>query len=75
VYFLLKLEAHERNFISHAEDLLTDDLWSGWRNVLQADFAHDEFRDVWLFAKHLYAPSFVAFIEGMVDGIQGLAPA
>jgi hypothetical protein len=64
LYFMAKLEVHELNFVSYTDGLLADDIWVGWRNVMAADFADVEFRESWTAVKHLYAPSFVAFVDG-----------
>lgn len=66
LYVLLRLDMHELNFVNHGEGLLTDDVWTGWSNVLKADFSEVEFREAWQVAKHLYAPSFVVFVDQLV---------
>ena len=69
LYVLLRLDTHELNFISHAQGLLTDDVWTGWWNVLKADFTDAEFYEAWAAAKHFYAPSFVTFVDELIaDG-------
>jgi hypothetical protein len=71
LYILARLEAHELNFTSHKEGLLTDDVWAGWGNVVKMDIADADFRETWRIAKHMYAPSFVTFIDAQIDGGRG----
>jgi hypothetical protein len=66
LFILLKLDSHELNFVSHSEGLLTDDVWAGWLNVLKADFADVDFLNAWGPVRHLYAPSFAAFVDTLI---------
>ena len=47
LYVSLKLDVHELNFVSHEGGLLTDELWDGWRAVVETDVATPEFRECW----------------------------
>src|SRR5690349_17362401 len=64
LYVLIKLDIHEYNYLSFKEGHFRDDIWSGWKTVIQEDFSHvPEFLEMWPVARRLYAPSFVNFIE------------
>ena len=63
LYIMAKLDVHELNFVSYSGGLLAEDIWLGWRNVMTADFADPEFQESWAAAKHLYAPTFVTFVD------------
>lgn len=68
LYALIKLDIHEYNYLSFREGHFRDDIWTGWKNVMHEDFSRvPEFREIWLVARRLYAPSFVNFIEEHYD--------
>jgi hypothetical protein len=69
LYIMLKLETHEMCFISHIDGLLTDEVWTGWSNVVRTDLADVEFQETWALARNFYAPSFVAFVDGLITEI------
>jgi hypothetical protein len=70
LYVLNKFDIHEYNYLAHSADQFSDDIWTGWKNVILVDFNQvSEFREMWPAAKRFLAPSFVNFIEkhcGMV---------
>ncbi len=66
LYVLVKLEAHENNFLSYTTGLLADEVWAAWQTVMQHDFAIDEYRDIWPVAKKFYATSFGVFVENEI---------
>ena len=63
LYVLNKLDIHEYNYLSFRSGHFRDDIWAGWKNVMQEDFRQPEFREMWPVARRLYAPSFKNFIE------------
>ena len=63
LYALNKLDIHEYNYLSFSAGHFRDDIWAGWKNVMQEDLGQPEFREMWPVARRLYAPSFVNFIE------------
>jgi hypothetical protein len=66
LYIILKLETHEMCFVSHAQGLLTDDVWAGWWNVVNTDLMDPDFQETWLSVRHFFAPSFAAFVDGLI---------
>jgi uncharacterized membrane protein len=63
LYVINQLDIHEYNYLSFRSGHFRDDIWAGWKNVMQEDFRQPEFREMWPVARRLYAPSFVNFIE------------
>jgi hypothetical protein len=68
LFILSKLDVHELTFISYSDGLLAEDIWLGWRNVIAEDFTDPDFVESWATAKHLYAPSFVGYVDAQVVG-------
>lgn len=66
LYVLVKLEAHENNFLSYVAGLLNDEVWAAWRTVMEHDFAIDEYQEVWPVAKKFYAASFATFVDNEI---------
>jgi hypothetical protein len=63
LFIMAKVEVHELNFLSHRDGMLSEDIWSGWRNVMASDFVDSEFQESWTAVKHSYAPTFVAYVD------------
>ena len=66
LYVMAKLIQHETNFVNHTAGLLTDESWAAWFNVLRADLAISEFREIWSSSRDIYAESFAAFVDSLV---------
>jgi hypothetical protein len=66
LYIIIKLDAHESNFLSYVDGLLSRDVWDGWFEVLRADFEVPDYRAVWPTARRFYATTFVAFVDSLI---------
>lgn len=66
LYALVKLESHEASYLSHANGLLSSEVWNAWRTVMMEDLSVPEFRSVWGVGKQFYAASFVRFIDSEI---------
>lgn len=63
LFILVRLGSHESSFLSYSANLLDEDVWTGWRRVIESDFQVPEFVSVWAHGKQFFATSFVAFVD------------
>jgi hypothetical protein len=66
MFMFVRMDVHESVFMSRTEQLLEDDVWEGWKNVIEADVATPEFRTVWTVAERFYAVRFAAFVNSLI---------
>jgi hypothetical protein len=66
MFMFVRMDVHESVFMSRAEQLLADDVWAAWKNVLEADAKTPEFRTVWTVAEKFYAERFAAFVNALI---------
>ncbi|WP_433785035.1 hypothetical protein ACQPX6_01835 [Actinomycetospora sp. CA-101289] len=66
LYLLVRLEAHESNFLAWQQKLLNTETWAAWERLLRADTRIKEFRDVWPSARQLYVKSFAEEVDRLI---------
>ena len=66
MYIFVRMDVHESVFMSRMEQLLEDDVWVGWKKVIEADAATPEFRTVWSVAEKFYAVRFATFVNTLI---------
>lgn len=66
MFMFVRMDVHESVFMSHMDQLLADDVWDGWKNVIGADVATPEFRTVWTVVEKFYAARFAAFVNSLI---------
>jgi hypothetical protein len=69
MFIFVRMDVHESVFMSRMEQLLEDDVWVGWKNVIEADVATPEFRTVWTVAEKFYAVRFATFVNSLIRAL------
>jgi hypothetical protein len=59
---------HENAFIQHHKGVLPEELYRGWQRALVRHLQQPGFADYWTEEKEEYAPSFVAYVDGLRKG-------
>jgi hypothetical protein len=57
-----RLEVHETTYLSYVRGLLSEDVWRGWRRVIELDAATPEFTVVWPIVADTYSRRFGGFV-------------
>jgi hypothetical protein len=68
LFAIVRLNAHEGNFLAHDTGRLNDDIWIPWSRVLETDMTIAEYRAVWPNARNFFAASFVSYVDSVIAG-------
>jgi hypothetical protein len=66
MFIFARIDVHEANFVAYLEGLLSEELWTGWRKVIEADAATPEFVTVWKAVHPFYSARFRELIRGVL---------
>jgi hypothetical protein len=67
MFMFVRMDVHESIYLSHLANLLEDDIWRGWQQVVESDVATPQFRTVWGNAKKYYSVRFGEFIDSVIS--------
>jgi low affinity Fe/Cu permease len=67
LFAIMRLNAHEGNFLAHLAGNLNDDIWIPWSRVLKRDLAIPEYRAIWPNARSFFATSFVDYVDSVMS--------
>jgi hypothetical protein len=59
----LRMEVHEASYLAHLDGSLSDDVWSGWRRVIELDSATPEFLAIWPVVRDSYSARFGQYVN------------
>ena len=72
---LLRLNVHEATYLGYRDGVVGAEHWTAWESVVRLDMATDRYREYWPVARGMYAPSFVRYLDTMVEAYDNAPPA